>query len=191
MRRVRARLDAPVDAEHSPIGVHKRQRIELKRGRARERGQHAKHPSGLIRGRRRHAKHAEPAGRREQPIALLQRIPADGVEDDLDPASACDLLRARFKVLGPEVELVYQITLGPAPPLVAALAQLTPVRFHLGQPVLHVGEEIATPRCVSVERCSGPVTPSPPGSLLQIRKQTLGPPSPFVAIPAQFVLIHL
>jgi hypothetical protein len=26
---------------------------------------------------------------------------------------------------------------------------------------------------------------------LQIRKQTLGPPTPFVAIPTQFVLVHL
>jgi hypothetical protein len=31
----------------------------------------------------------------------------------------------------------------------------------------------------------------PPRPPLQIRKQTLGPPSPFIAIPTQFVLTHL
>ena len=46
--------------------------------------------------------------------------------------------------------------------LVAALAQLIPVRFHLGQLVLHAGEQTAKARCDSVERCSGPVTPPPP-----------------------------
>ena len=75
--------------------------------------------------------------------------------------------------------------------LVAALTQLPPARFHLRQPVLHVGEQTAKSHCASVERCSSPVTPSPPGSLLQISKQTLSPPSPFVAIPAQLVLVHL
>ena len=74
--------------------------------------------------------------------------------------------------------------------LVAALTQL-PARSHLGQPVLQVGEHTAKSRCASLERCSSPIIPSPPGSLLQISKQTLGPPSPFVAVPAQLVLVHL
>jgi len=71
------------------------------------------------------------------------------------------------------------------------LAQLIPVRFHLGQLVLHVGEQTAKARCDSVDFCSNPITPPPPRPPLQIRKQTLGPPSPFVAVLTQFVLIHL
>src|SRR6202022_4802144 len=46
-------------------------------------------------------------------------------------------------------------------------------------------------RVASAERGRGPVTPPPPRPLLLIRQQTLGPPSPFVAIMTQFVLVHL
>jgi hypothetical protein len=70
-------------------------------------------------------------------------------------------------------------------------ALLIPVRFDLGQLVLRVGEQPAKVRCDRVERCNGPVPPPPPGPLLLIRQQTLGPPSPFVAIMTQFVLVHL
>jgi hypothetical protein len=72
-------------------------------------------------------------------------------------------------------------------PFVAVLTQLTPVRSHLGQLVLHVREQPAKAHCDSVERCSGPPTPPPPRPPLLIRQQTLGPPSPFVAILMQFV----
>ena len=110
MRRVRAPPDAPVDAEHSTIGIHQGQGIELKPGCAREHGQHAEHPSRLVGDRRRHSKHAEPVGRREQPITLPQRIPADGFEDELDRRSAWAC--PRFKVHGPVVDHV--INGGPA-----------------------------------------------------------------------------
>ena len=110
MRRVRAPPDAPVDAEHSTIGIHQGQGIELKPGCAREHGQHAEHPSRLVGDRRRHSKHAEPVGPREQPITLPQRIPADGFEDELDRRSAWAC--PRFKVHGPVVDHV--INEGPA-----------------------------------------------------------------------------
>jgi hypothetical protein len=51
--------------------------------------------------------------------------------------------------------LIYQSTLGPAPPLMAAFAQHIPVRLHLDQFVPHVGEQTAKARCDSVKRCSG------------------------------------
>lgn len=70
----------------------------------------------------------------------------------------------------------------------AALAKHIPVRLHLRQFVLQVGEQTAKARCDNRERRSGPVPPSPPGSPLQIRKQTFGPPSPFVAVLTKFVL---
>jgi hypothetical protein len=111
MRRVRAPPDAPVDAEHSSIGIHQGQRIELKPGCAREHGQHAEHSSRLVGDRRRHSKHAEPVGRREQPITLPQRIPADGFEDELDRRSAWAC--PRFKVHSPVVDHV--INGGPLP----------------------------------------------------------------------------
>jgi hypothetical protein len=47
------------------------------------------------------------------PIALLQLIPADGVENELDPAFASDLARPRFRVHGPVVDQVID-TGGPA-----------------------------------------------------------------------------
>jgi hypothetical protein len=40
------------------------------------------------------------------PIALLQRILADGFEDELDRQFACSLPRPRFKVHGPVVDQV-------------------------------------------------------------------------------------
>ena len=95
MRRVRA---------PPSIGIHQGQGIELKPGCAREHGQHAEHPSRLVGDRRRHSKHAEPVGRREQPITLPQRIPADGFEDELDCRSAWAC--PRFKVHGPVVDHV-------------------------------------------------------------------------------------
>ena len=62
-----------IDAEDALIGVHQRNRIELKPRRAREHGQHAKHAALLPAGRRGNAEHAQPPRRREDAIALLPR----------------------------------------------------------------------------------------------------------------------
>jgi hypothetical protein len=126
MRRVRAPPDAPVDAEHSTIGIHQGQRIELKPGCAREHGQHAEHSSRLVGDRRRHSKHAEPVGRREQPITLPQQIPADGFEDELDRRSAWAC--PRFKVHGPVVDQVIDAGQPPFEIQVCRMAEISSKR---------------------------------------------------------------
>jgi hypothetical protein len=89
-----------VDAEDSLTGVH-----EAIEARACSRAWTTCRTSPrLVGGRRRQSKHAEPAGWREQPVALPQRIPADGVEDQSDSPSTYDLSRPRFKVLGSVID---------------------------------------------------------------------------------------
>src|SRR3982074_17681 len=53
---------------------------------------------------RRHAEYAEPAGRREQAIALLERLATDGIENELDTASAGDRARPRLEILGAVID---------------------------------------------------------------------------------------
>jgi hypothetical protein len=73
----------------------------------------------------------------------------------------------------------------------ATSAQLAPARFQIGKPVLPAGTQTVKPRYDSVGSFNGPVRPSPADSSLQLSQQTLRPPSPFVAIPTQFVMAHL
>jgi hypothetical protein len=90
-----------IDAEDSLVCVHQRREIATACSRA---WTTCRTSPRLVGGRRQHSKHAERAGRREQPVALPQRIPADGVEDQFDSPSTYDLSRPRFKVLGSVID---------------------------------------------------------------------------------------
>jgi hypothetical protein len=70
------------------------------------------------------------------------------------------------------------------------LTQLNSAASDLGQFVPHVDDEVARDRGYAVERRIGAPTPPPEQSKLSILEQTLGPPSPFVTIPAQSVVVH-
>jgi hypothetical protein len=74
------------------IGVHQRRRLEPARGRAREHGQHAEHPPvTLAAATKRRTSRAARLARIAD--SLFERIPAAGVEDELDRRYACDLER--------------------------------------------------------------------------------------------------
>ena len=88
-----------IDAEHPLVGAYQRERIELEPGRLRQRGGHAEESPGLACRRRREAEHSQAAGRREEPIAFLQRVSADRIEDELDASPASDLTRARLEIV--------------------------------------------------------------------------------------------
>jgi hypothetical protein len=44
------------------------------------------------------------AGRREEPVTLLERVSADRIEDELNTPFARDLTPSLFEVLGPIVD---------------------------------------------------------------------------------------
>src|ERR1700684_396485 len=95
---------AEINAEHSLVGIHQSERIELKPGHTRDSRQHRDDTPALSGRRGGQSKHAEPAGRGQKPITLLPGFAADWIEDQLDPAAACDLARARFKILGAVID---------------------------------------------------------------------------------------
>src|ERR1700722_20377101 len=95
-----------VDAKDALVRVHQGERIELKPGPPSNHRHHPEHSPGLIRGGRRSAKNSKSTCGREKPVALLERLAADRVEDEFDTPALSDLSRALFEVFGPIVDQV-------------------------------------------------------------------------------------
>ena len=97
---------AEVDAEHTLICAHQRQRIELKPRRAREHRQHRQHVALLAVRQRGNAEHPEPSRGREKAISFLERFTADGIEDKFNAAAIGDFARPRLEIIGPVIDEV-------------------------------------------------------------------------------------
>jgi hypothetical protein len=74
-----------------------------------------------------------------------QRIPADGVEDELDRQSVSDLARPRFKVHGPVVDQVIDAG-GPAFEIQICRMAETPALKCVNRPSQHSGSEDRLPK---------------------------------------------